>query len=75
MAQFVAMSAHAEVNGESVRSVILGMGAFQRRAVSILSAHGIDDPTPGQGIPSRVGWTPSGTSPTRSGRTSSTRSG
>jgi hypothetical protein len=55
MAQFVAMSPDVEVNGETVRSVILGMGTFKPRAVSILAEHGIEDPRPGRWY-SQQGW-------------------
>ena len=55
MAQFLAMSPDVDVNGETVRSVILGMGSFRPRALAILRAHGIDNPIPGLWY-SQEGW-------------------
>lgn len=55
MTQFVAMSPEVQVNGETVRSVLLGMGTFRPRALTILKAHGIDNPTPGLWY-SQQGW-------------------
>ncbi len=55
MAQFVAMAPNVEVNGETVRSVILGMGAFEPRALSILSEHGIVKPAAGRWY-AQQGW-------------------
>lgn len=43
MAQFKAFAPRVEVNGQTVSSIIEGMGAFKPTAVKILSAHGIKD--------------------------------
>jgi len=48
MAQFKAFSANVEVNGETVLSVVDGMGAMKTMAVSILEGAGIKSPKPGQ---------------------------
>jgi hypothetical protein len=47
MAQFVAFEPGIEVNGETVWSVVDGMGAFRQTALQILASHGIRDPKPG----------------------------
>lgn len=47
MAQFIAMSPDVEVNGETVNSVVDGMGAFRAKALDILAKNGIKDPKPG----------------------------
>jgi predicted hydrocarbon binding protein len=47
MAMFVAVSANAEVNGETVFSIVDGMGVFKARAMDILTKSGIKDPKPG----------------------------
>jgi len=44
---FVAKSAGAEVNGETVNSIVVGMGAFKAKALEILSKNGIKDPKSG----------------------------
>ena len=48
MAQFKAYSPTVEVNGETVLSVVDGMGLFKKKAIEILSQCGIDNPQPGQ---------------------------
>ncbi len=48
MAQFKAFSPNVEVNGETVLSVVDGMGAMKRMAAKILEESGIKDPKPGQ---------------------------
>jgi hypothetical protein len=48
MTMFKAMSPNTQVNGQTVLSVVDGMGAFKSRAITILSEHGIDDPQPNQ---------------------------
>lgn len=48
MAQFIAFATNVEVNGETVRAVIDGMGAFTSHAMRILAENGITDPVPGQ---------------------------
>jgi hypothetical protein len=48
MAQFKAYSASVEVNGETVLSIVDGMGAMKSMAISILEKNGIKDPKPGQ---------------------------
>lgn len=51
MAQFRAFSPNVSVNGQTVLSVMTGMGAFARLASDILAHHGIKDPDP-------TGWYP-----------------
>jgi len=48
MAQFKAFSANVEVNGETVLSVVDGMGAMKHMVTSILEEAGIRNPKPGQ---------------------------
>ncbi len=48
MAQFKAFSANVEVNGETVLSIVDGMGAMKTMASKILEEAGIKDPKPGQ---------------------------
>lgn len=48
MKTFQASSPKVEVNGETIYSVIDGMGAFKSSAVQILKKNGIVDPQPGQ---------------------------
>lgn len=48
MAQFKAISDKVEVNGETVLSVVNGVGAFKRQALEILTKSGINNPQPGQ---------------------------
>ena len=47
MAQFIAYSRGAMVNGQTVLSVVDGLGAHKRRALEILAENGIVDPVPG----------------------------
>lgn len=47
MAQFKAFSSSVEVNGESVFSIVDGMGAFKQTALMILAQNNIDNPKPG----------------------------
>jgi hypothetical protein len=47
MPMFVAITANAEVNGETVFSVVDGMGMFKTTALAILAKNGIQDPKPG----------------------------
>lgn len=47
MAQFKAFAKGVEVNGETVLSVVDGMGAFKTKGLEILTANGIKDPQPG----------------------------
>jgi hypothetical protein len=51
MAQFQAFSPQVKVNGQTVLSVIKGMGAFKESAAKILQRNGIPDPQP-------MGWYP-----------------
>jgi hypothetical protein len=44
MAQFVAFNKDVEVKGQTVLSVVEGMGAFRSQALKILKENGIDDP-------------------------------
>ena len=46
MAQFRAFNKNVEVNGQTVLSVVEGMGAFRSQAFRILKDHGIDTPVP-----------------------------
>jgi len=55
MASFVAFDAKTMVNGETVNSVLDGMGAFKSMALKILSENGIDNPTAGKWY-SQQGW-------------------
>jgi hypothetical protein len=48
MAQFKAFAPNVEVNGETVLSVVNGMGPFKETALKILTDHGIKDPQAGQ---------------------------
>ena len=48
MAQFLAFDKTAEVNGETVLSIVNGMDSFKDGAKKILTANGIIDPKPGQ---------------------------
>ncbi|MGO9310705.1 MAG: hypothetical protein ACLQDL_16990 [Spirochaetia bacterium] len=48
MSQFKAYSPNVEVNGETVLSVVDGMGAMKKMALGILETNGIKDPKPGQ---------------------------
>ena len=47
MPVFIAKNASAEVNGETVNSIVDGMGSYKAKAVEILSKNGITDPKPG----------------------------
>ena len=47
MAQFKAFAPGVEVNGETVLSIVDGMGVFKNAAFKILSENGISDPKPG----------------------------
>jgi hypothetical protein len=47
MAQFKALNPNVEVNGETVYSIVDGVGAFKMAALKILAANGIVDPKPG----------------------------
>lgn len=48
MSTYKAYSQNVEVNGETVLSVINGMGAFKSKAVQLLNTCGIADPQPGR---------------------------
>ena len=48
MKTFVAASTKVEVNGETIYSVIDGMGAFRSTAEKMLADNGINNPQPGQ---------------------------
>jgi hypothetical protein len=54
MAQFVAFNAKAEVNGETVLSVVSGMELFKQDALKILKNNGIDNPVPGKWYPQQA---------------------
>ncbi|NLF50781.1 MAG: hypothetical protein GX577_06555 [Leptolinea sp.] len=47
MTQFVALVEGVEVNGETVLSIVDGMGILKDKALKILSDYGIDNPQPG----------------------------
>ncbi len=47
MAQFQALDSSVEVNGQTVLSVVEGMGSFKYKALKILEENGIADPQPG----------------------------
>ena len=47
MSVFQSYAPGVQVNGESIMAVIEGMGAFQKRAFSILESHRINNPSPG----------------------------
>jgi hypothetical protein len=46
MPEFVALSPNVEVLGQTVLSVVDGMGAFRSLALEILRRHGVDNPKP-----------------------------
>jgi hypothetical protein len=46
--QFVAITKDAEVNGETILSIVAGMGSLKEKAYDILEGHGIKDPQPGK---------------------------
>ena len=48
MAQFKAFAPNVKVNGQTVNSLVAGMGAFKAVALKILSENGIDNPQPDQ---------------------------
>ena len=48
MAEFKAFVPGIEVNGETVYSVVDGVGVFKAKALSILAGHGIVDPVKGR---------------------------
>ena len=48
MAQFKAFAAGVEVNGETVLSVVAGLGQNKEAGLQVLEEHGINDPQPGQ---------------------------
>jgi hypothetical protein len=54
MAQFVAIDPKVEVNGQTVLSVVDGMGVFAGSAKQILQENGIDDPKPGEWYPQQA---------------------
>ena len=54
MPEFVAFEQGIEVNGQTVLSVVDGMGAFRQMALNILKKHGIDNPQPGKWYPQQA---------------------
>ena len=48
MTQFLAIDPRAEVNGETILSVVAGMGSLKEKAYDILAKNGISQPQPGQ---------------------------
>lgn len=55
MAQFKAFDSKVQINGETVLSIVDGMGAFKTKAFDILSKNGINDAKPGEWY-SQQGW-------------------
>ncbi len=54
MAQFKAMASGVEVNGETVLSIVAGMGMFKTRALQVLADCGIASPQPGKWYPQQA---------------------
>jgi hypothetical protein len=54
MTEFKAMDDRVEVNGETVLSVVAGMGVYSDKARQILKKNGIDDPKPGEWYPQQA---------------------
>ena len=54
MAQFKAFASGVEVNGETVLSVVDGMGTFKASALRILAEHNIPNPQPGKWCPQQA---------------------
>ncbi len=54
MKPFQASSPSVEVNGETVLSVVAGMGLFETKAREILATNGIQDPQPGRWYPQQA---------------------
>ena len=54
MAQFKAFAPKVEVNGETVLSVVDGMGPFKEKDLAILAEHGIKDAQPGHWYPQQA---------------------
>lgn len=54
MAQYKAFEDGVEVNGETVLSVVAGMGDYEAIGRKILSENGINDPQPGQWYPQQA---------------------
>jgi hypothetical protein len=54
MAQFKAFAPNVEVNGETIRSVVNGMGIASNLGLKILAEQGIVDPKPGQWYPQQA---------------------
>jgi len=54
MAQFQAFSPQVTVNGQTVLSVISGMGAFKQTAVQILQKNGLPNPQPDAWYPQQA---------------------
>jgi hypothetical protein len=55
MASFKAFTPNAEVNGETILSVVDGIGQAKNRALTILAECGIKNPEPGKWYPQQ-GW-------------------
>ena len=54
MAEFRAFAPGVEVNGETVLSVVAGLGGFEAAARKILADSGIADPRPGEWYPQQA---------------------
>lgn len=48
MRLYTASSPKVEVNGETIYSIVDGMGVFKNKALKILAENGIENPLPGQ---------------------------
>lgn len=48
LTQFIAITPNAEVNGETILSIVSGMGSLKTTAYQILENHGISNPVPGK---------------------------
>ncbi|NMB57902.1 MAG: hypothetical protein GYA12_01935 [Chloroflexi bacterium] len=54
MTQFIAITPNAEVNGETILSIVSGMGSLKTTAYQILENHGISNPVPGRWYPQQA---------------------
>ncbi len=54
VAQFKAFSSDVEISGQSVGSVLAGMGVFKPLGLSVLERNGIVDPQPGRWFPQQA---------------------
>jgi hypothetical protein len=54
MAQFKAFAPGVEVNGETVLSILDGLGPYKQTGLNLLAEHGINDPQPGKWYPQQA---------------------